>query len=309
MSVHAPAAGVSGAPRRRTLRQEIWRQRTAYLFIAPKYALFLLFVAIPVVWAFLISVQEFRIFETVWVGLDNFKRVFSSDLFWVALRNTVHYAAVTVPANILIALLLASLIFPLRSGAQTFFRAAYYLPTVAASVVVAMIWRWIYNYSHGLFNYLLELAGLQRINWLGSSAYAMWSIILMQILIPPGTGVLLYLAAMGSIPQTLYEAAILDGAGPYARWRYITLPLLKPTTLYLVVLSTIGSFQVFTPVLIMTQGGPGYATTTLVHLIFNTAFLDFNFGLAAALSVVLFAIIMIFAVFQFRWLSSDIEYS
>lgn len=309
MSVDAPAAGASRAPRRRTLWQEMWRQRTAYLFIAPKYVLFLLFVAIPVLWAFLISVQEFRIFETVWVGLANFERVFSSDLFWVALRNTVHYAVVTVPANILIALLLASLIFPLKSGAQTFFRAAYYLPTVAASVVVAMIWRWIYNYSHGLFNYLLELAGLPRVNWLGSSAYAMWSIILMQILIPPGTGVLLYLAAMGSIPQTLYEAALLDGAGPFARWRHITLPLLKPTTLYLVVLSTIGSFQVFTPVLIMTQGGPGYATTTLVHLIFNTAFLDFNFGLAAALSVVLFAIIMVFAVFQFRWLSSDIEYS
>ncbi|HEY8426619.1 MAG TPA: sugar ABC transporter permease [Limnochordales bacterium] len=298
-----------GSTRRRTLWQEIWRQRTAYLFIAPKYALFILFVALPVLWAFLISLQEFRIFDTVWVGLDNFVQVFTSDLFWIALRNTVQYAAVTVPANVLIALVLASLIFPLRSGAQTFFRAAYYLPTVAASVVIAMVWRWIFNYSYGLFNHILQLVGLERVNWLGSSAFAMWSIILMQVLTPPGTGVLLYLAAMGSIPQTLYEAAILDGASPYARWRHITLPLLKPTTLYLVVLATIGSFQVFTPVLIMTQGGPGYSTTTLVHMIFNTAFLDFNFGLAAALSVVLFAIIMVFAIFQFRWLSSDIEYS
>lgn len=302
-------AAAGAARRPRPLWQEIWRQRSAYVFIAPKYALFVVFVAAPVIWAFLISLQEFRIFETVWVGLDNFRRVFGSDLFWVALQNTLHYTSVTVPANILIALVLASLIFPLKSGAQTFFRAAYYLPTVAAAVVVAMIWRWIYNYSYGLFNFVLESAGLPRINWLGSSAYAMWSIILMNILIPPGTGVLLYLAAMGSIPQTLYEAATLDGAGGYARWRYVTLPLLKPTTLYLVVLSTIGSFQVFTPVLIMTQGGPGYATTTLVHLIFNTAFLDFNFGLAAALSMVLFALIMVFAVFQFRWLASDIEYS
>lgn len=295
--------------RRNGLWQQVWRERSAYLFIAPKYVLFLVFVAIPVVWAFVISLQEYRIFDTVWVGLANYAAVFANDVFGLALRNTAHYTLVTVPAHILIALVLASLIHPLKSRSQTFFRAAYYLPTVAAAVVVAMIWRWIFNYSHGLFNYMIQAMGLERINWLGSSAYAMWSIILMNVLIPPGTGVLLYLAAMGSIPQTLYEAAILDGASGFARWRYVTLPLLKPTTLYLVVLSTIGSFQVFTPVLIMTQGGPGYSTTTLVHLIFNTAFLDFNFGLAAALSVVLFAIIMVFAVFQFRWLSSDIEYS
>lgn len=290
-----------------TLIKQIQKHKWDYLFITPKLVLFLIFIATPVIWAFFLSFQEYGVFQSQWVGLSNFINVFKSDLFWIALWNTFRYTLIVVPCQVLIALILASLINPLNRKAQTFFRAAYYLPTVTSVVVVSMVWRWMYN-SKGLLNYFLSLIGVDAINWLGSSQWALPSIILMSILTPPGVGVILYLAAMGSIPESLYEAAKIDGAGPIKTWWQITLPLLKPTTLYLVVLRTIGSFQVFTQVLLLTDGGPGYATTTLVHLIYNSAFRDFEFGYASAQAIILFAIVLIFAFIQFKFLNTDVEY-
>ncbi len=289
------------------LLKQIGKHKWDYLFLLPKFSVFLVFIALPVVWAFVLSFQEYQIFDTVWVGLDNFKAVFTGDLFYKALWNTFRYTLVVVPSQVMIALILASLINPLNRKAQTFFRAAYYLPTVTSVVVTSMVWRWMYN-SRGLLNYILSLVGVDAINWLGSSNWALTSIIMMAILTPPGVGVILYLAAMGSIPESLYEAARIDGAGPITTWWRITLPLLKPTTLYLVVLGTIGSFQVFAQVLLMTDGGPGYATTTLVHLIYKSAFRDFEFGLASAQAIVLFGIVLIFAFIQFKFLNTDVEY-
>lgn len=290
-----------------TLIKQIQKHKWDYLFITPKLVLFSIFIATPVIWAFFLSFQEYGVFQSKWVGLSNFINVFQSDLFWIALWNTFRYTLIVVPCQVLIALILASLINPLNRKAQTFFRAAYYLPTVTSVVVVSMVWRWMYN-SKGLLNYFLSLFGVDAINWLGSSQWALPSIILMSILTPPGVGVILYLAAMGSIPESLYEAAKIDGAGPIKTWWQITLPLLKPTTLYLVVLRTIGSFQVFTQVLLLTDGGPGYATTTLVHLIYNSAFRDFEFGYASAQAIILFAIVLIFAFIQFKFLNTDVEY-
>lgn len=304
----ASARRVPGTSRGATLWRQIVRNRWGYFFILPKYIFFLVFVGFPVIWAFVLSFQEFQVFDTVWVGFGNFVRVFQSELFWIAFWNTLKYTVVVVPAMVLTALFLASLIFPLSPRMQTFYRAAYYLPTVTSVLVLAMVWRWMYNPSYGLLNYLLSLFGIPPVNWLGSSATAMWSIILMTVLTPPGVGVIMYLAAMGSIPEEVYEAARIDGAGFFRRWWHITVPLLKPTTLYLVVLETIGSFQVFTQVLMMTQGGPGHSTTTLVTLIYDTAFRDFKFGQAAAQSMVLFAVTMLIAWVQFRFLRSDVEY-
>ena len=172
-------------------------------------------------------------------------------------------------------------------------------------VIVAMVWRWMYNTDFGIFNYILGWFGVNPINWLGQSSSALWALIIMQCLIPFGVGIILYLASMGSISESLYEAATIDGANGFQKWIHITLPLLKPSTLYLVLLSTIGSFQVFTQIIMMTGGGPGSATETLVHLIYKTGFRDFEFGLAAAQSVVLFFIILLFSVIQFRVLKYD----
>lgn len=278
-----------------------------YLFLLPKLIVFLIFVALPVLWALIISFQEYGIFETSWVGLTNFIDIFRGDLFYIALWNTFRYTIVVVPSQVVIALILASLINPLNKKAQSFFRGAFYLPTVTSVVVISMVWRWIYN-SKGLMNYLLALFNIDAVNWLGSSNLALTAIIMMSVLTPPGVGVILYLANMGSIPESLFEAARIDGAGPFKAWLKITLPLVKPTTFYLAILGTIGSFQVFTKVLLLTDGGPGYATTTLVHLIYNSAFRDFDFGFAAAQAVILFVIVLIFSFIQRKFLSSDIEY-
>lgn len=277
----------------------------AYLFLLPKLVLFTLFVAIPVLWAFVISFQDFKIFGTEFVGLENYTKVFESEAFWYALKNTFIYTLVTVPFNVVSALIIATLIHSLGRLSQSFFRAAFYLPTVASGVIIAMVWRWMYNYEFGLFNYVIGFFGGEKINWLGQSDSALWAIILMQCLIPFGVGIIFYLASMGSISESLYEAATIDGANSFQKWFRITLPLLKPSTLYLVLLSTIGSFQVFTQIIMMTNGGPGYATETLVHLIYKTGFRDFEYGFAAAQSVVLFVIILFFSIIQFRILRYD----
>lgn len=287
------------------LLSSMWKNRVSYLFLTPKLILFTLFIAIPVVWAFIIAFQNYGIFGSEWVGLDNFRKVLNSESFYIAMGNTFKYTFVTVPANVIIALVLASLIHPLGKIGQSFFRAAFYLPTVTSMVIIAMVWRWIYNYRYGLFNYILSWFDIAPVDWLGQSSSALWAIIIMTILIPPGVGIILYLAAMGNISESLYEAAKIDGAGPFQRWFHITLPMLKPTTLYLVMLSTIGSFQVFTQIILMTKGGPGYSTETLVHIIYKTAFRDFEFGVAAAQGIFLFFIILIFSIIQYRILKTD----
>jgi multiple sugar transport system permease protein len=284
---------------------EMKKNYSAYLFLLPKLVLFVAFIAIPVVWAFVLSFQEYKIFGTDWVGFDNYIRVFKSHAFFDALGNTFLFTVVTVPFNVISALLIASFIHPLGRKAQSFFRGAFYLPTVTSMVIVAMVWRWIYNYDFGLFNYIAGWFGFAKVNWLGQSSTALWGLIIMQCLIPFGVGIILYLASMGSIPEALYEAATIDGANSFQKWYRITLPLLKPSTLYLVLLSTIGSFQVFTQIIMMTGGGPGSSTETLVHLIYKSGFRDFEFGYASAQAVVLFVIILLFSIIQFRVLRYD----
>lgn len=283
----------------------IRKNYAAYLFLLPKLILFTTFIAIPVVWAFILSFQEYKVFGSVWAGLENYRKAFTSEAFGTALLNTIKYTVVTVPFNVISALIIASLIHSLNRFSQSFFRAAFYLPTVASMVIIAMVWRWMYSYEFGLFNYVIGWFGIDQVNWLGQTNTALWAIIIMQCLIPFGVGIILYLAALGSISETLYEAAEIDGASGFQKWLKITIPLLKPTTLYLVLLSTIGSFQVFTQIILMTGGGPGFATETLVHLIYKTGFRDFEFGFAAAQSVILFIIIFIVSVLQFRVLKHD----
>lgn len=292
--------------KKRSVFNEMKKNYSAYLFLLPKLILFSLFIAFPVVWAFVLSFQEYYVLAgSKFVGMENYIKVFKSEAFWVAIKNTLLFTVVTVPFSVISALVIASMIFGLGKLSQSFFRSAFYLPTVTSMVIIAMVWRWMYNYDFGLFNYILGWFGLEQINWLGQSATALWALIIMSCLIPFGAGIIMYLASMGSISQSLYEAARIDGANSFKQWFHITIPLLKPTTLYLVLLSTIGSFQVFTQIIMMTGGGPGNATETLVHLIYKTGFRDFEYGLAAAQSVVLFIIILFFSVIQFRVLRHD----
>jgi multiple sugar transport system permease protein len=272
---------------------------------------FVLFRLVPVAYALVISFLDYHLSgNSAWVGLQNYRDAFTtqSGVFKVALKNTLFYTVFTVTANIFIGLILASLIQPLGRYAQTFFRAAYYLPAVTSAVIIAMIWRWMFNTQWGFFNYLLGLVGIAPVKWLSDPAIALQSITLSTILTVPATAVVLFSAAMGGIPMELYEAAELDGAGPVRRWWSITVPLIKPTTLYLTVLYTIASFEVFDKVFIMVPTGVGNSTQVIVTQIYQNGFQQFRYGVAAAQAFILFLIIASVAMVQFRFLRSDVEY-
>lgn len=246
-----------------------------------------------------------------WVGLENFRDlffnpVFSSD-FWIALQNTAVITLILVPVNILVALIIAGLIFPLRPRGQNFFKGAFYLPGIVSAVVIAMVWQWMFTEHNGLVNMLLRSAGFEGVGWFSSRWNAVWAIIISSLPYAPGAGIILYVAALGRVPPELVESASIDGASTLQKWRHIMLPLLRPTTLYLVVISTIESFKVFTPVYVMTQARPANQSTSLVYEIYQNAFAGGEFGLAAAEAMVLFVITVAFALVQFRVLRGGEE--
>ena len=280
-----------------------------YAFIAIPLILFALFTLFPVGYALIMSFQEYHVLGSKWVGIDNYTTMFKDEIFWKSMWNTVIFTVGTVPVNVAITLFLAVLIFPRAQKAQTFFKASLYLPTVASGVTIALVWFWIYDPTNaGLLNMFLSLLGIENIMWLGKSNTALFSIMLMTYLTGHGAGIILYLATLGGIPKSLYEAADIDHASEWSKFKNITWPLLKPTTLYLLVTGIILSFQVFMSIYLMTQGGPNFATTTIAYLIYQHAFEYYKFGLAAAESFVLGIVIITASIFQFKVMSSDVEF-
>ncbi len=282
----------------------------AVAFLLPALAVFAVFMLFPLCWVVALTFQEYSIAGagSRWVGLENLRTVFSDEVFVRAAWNTLVYAAVVVPLNTLSALVVASLIYPLSERARSFFRGAYYLPGVASVVVIAMVWRWMFNENFGLLNAGLGFLGLPGVRWLTGPDVALWSVILTAVARPPGGPILIYLAALDAIPTSLYDAGRIDGAGAMKRWWHITVPLLRPTTLFLALTITIASFQVFAQVLILTDGGPGYATAVVVHRIYTAAIRDFDFGIAAAMSLILFFVILLVSLVQYRFFRSEVEY-
>lgn len=284
------------------------RYKWSYFFIAPSMILFAIFIGYPVLRAVVMAFQRVTLRETTWIGLQNFRAVFSSQLFLDAMWHTFIYAFFVVAAWIISSLVVAALLQPLSNRIQSLFRGAFYLPYVTSIIVISLVWIWIFEPDFGFFNFLLRSLGLPRVLWLQNPNMALWSIIISTVLVVPGTGVVLYSASISSIPRELYEAAEAEGANGFQKWVHITIPLLKPTTLYLMVIYTIAGFQIFERVYIMTGGGPINRTTTIVQLIYLTAFSDFNFGRASAQALILFAIIAAVSFVQFRFLSTDVEY-
>lgn len=294
---------------RRFFRRHGW----SYFFVLPSMITFALFVLVPVIWAFVISFQRYTLARGgTWVTpfYKNYVTAFTqfNDLFVRAIGNTLIYTLFTVTANIVIGLALASLIQPLGHRLRTFFRAAYYLPAVTSAIVVGMTWAYIFNAQWGFANYLLRLVNLAPVRWLSDPDIALTSVTLSAVLTMPATAIVLFSAAMGSIPPEYYEAAELDGAGPISKWWNITVPLIKSTTLYLVVLYTIASFEVFERIYIMVPSGVGNSTQTIVTQIYNNGFKDQNYGVASAQAFVLFVMVALVALVQFRFLRSDVEY-
>lgn len=291
------------------LRRHGW----SYAFILPSMLTFTVFVLVPVIWAFVISFQQYSIVRGGrWLDpiYKNYLTGFTqlNGVFLIAIRNTLIYSAFTVISNITLGLILASLIQPLSHRLRTFFRAAYYLPAVTSALIVGMTWAYIFNAQWGMANWILRNLGLEPVRWLSDPDVALTSITLSGVLTMPATAIVLFSAAMGGIPREYYEAVELDGAGALRKWWNITVPLIKSTTLYLVVIYTIASFEVFERIYVMVPSGVGNSTQTIVTQIYNTAFKDLDFGVASAQAFVLFAMIALVSIFQFRSLRSDVEY-
>lgn len=268
--------------------------RAGWGFVTPALLLIGVFFAIPVVSAFLLSFTDFDIYSigdigsTRFIGLKNYRDLAEMPLFWTALKNTVFFVVVGGPLSAAASLAAALMVNSKLTRFKPFFRSAFFAPWVTTLVAVALVWRYIYHPQYGLLNAALGLVGIGPIDWLGDPDWAMPSIILLSVWKNFGYNMLVFLAGLQSIPEELYEAASLDGAGPWRRFRHITLPMLGPTFVFVGVVTMIASFQIFSEPYVMTQGGPLKSTTTLVLLMYEQGFRWWRLGLSAAIAVVLF---------------------
>jgi multiple sugar transport system permease protein len=274
------------------------RINPAFWFLAPALALIALFFFLPVAASLLLSFTDFDIYalgdpgRLRFVGLDNYFRLLRDPLFWTALKNTLYFVAVGGPLSVAVSLGAALLMNHRLVRFKGLFRSLLFLPVVTTLVAVAVAWRYLYHPRYGLLNYVLGLAGLGPIDWLGDPRWAMPAIILMAVWKNFGFNMIIFIAGLQSIPQRLYEAAEIDGAGNFARFRHITLPLLAPTFLFVTVITMIGYFQLFAEPYVMTQGGPADSTLSVALLMFQEGFRWWNLGYAAAVAFMLFLIIL-----------------
>lgn len=276
-------------------------ERAAWLFLAPSLVLFAIFTAIPVISAFFISFTQWNLFnEVTWVGLGNYIGLAHDEIFAKVLGNTGYFVLVSVPVQIALALACALALNRGLKG-QTFFRVVYFLPVVTSTIAAALVWAWLFNSNFGLINAGLSLAGVTDLpKWMGSTRWAMPAIIIVSIWQNLGYAMVLFLAGLQNIGKDVHDAAALDGATGWDRFWHITLPLLSPTTFFVLVISIIGSFQVFELVLVMTKAGPANATNTLVYYIYQNGFQFYQMGYASAAAMVLFLIVLIFTLVQYK---------
>jgi len=287
-------------------RSRIREALAGYLFLTPTSFGFFAFSLILIIASFVLTFSRWNLASSPqFVGLTNYTNLFNDELFWKYLLNTFYYAGLTVPMTIFVGFFLAYLLNRKIKGI-VFFRTIYFLPSVTLIVAVAVIWSWLYNADFGLFNYVFGKLGIHGPNWLQSRTWAMPAIIIMGVWKGSGYAMLIYLAGLQSIPQEYYEASEIDGAGWWQQIRFITVPLIFPTTFFILVTSSIGAIQGFDQFYVMTRGGPAGATTTLVYYIFQNAFEWFNMGYAATAAAVLFVIIMAITLLQWRFAKHSI---
>jgi len=281
-----------------------------YLLIAPFMLFFVVFVLVPYGMAIWLSFVDWHPRGiTKFVGLQNYIAVASTTVARKALLNSFYYALMVVPLSTIVSLITAMLIASLRSRAlRSFFQATFYLPGVISGLAVAIIWRFVFDFHVGVLNYLLSLLALAPVNWLGNIYTALPSLAGMAVLSGNGVAVIIFCAALLSIPTDLYDAAAVDGANFWRKHWSVTLPLLTPALLYVIVVSTLGALQVFVPVFVLTRGGPVYATMTVGYYIYNQLIFYASAGTASAAGLLLLIATIGLTVFQFRRFSQVVEF-
>lgn len=283
-------------------------ERWGYLFILPWLLGFLIFVLAPVVASFYLSFSDYELFlPPRLVGWENYRTLILEDpLFWKSLYNTLYYTVFAVPLGVIGSLLIAVLLNQELRGI-TIYRTVYYLPAVTSGVAVSLLWVWLFNPQFGLINAILARFGIPGPGWLVDPVWAKPSLILMSLW-GVGGGMVIYLAGLQGIPVQLYEAAEIDGANTWTKFWKITLPMLSPVIFFNLIMGIINSFQVFTQAYVMTGGGPGDATTFYVLYLFRNAFNLLRMGYASAMAWILFIIVLVLTLLQFKFADQWVYY-
>lgn len=271
-----------------------------YLFFLPGLIGLVFLMGIPILFSLYISFTKYNIYNSPeWLGLKNYIVMFEDPLFTKSIINTLYYVALSVPINTIVGILLAVLLNQKAKGIRIF-RTLFYLPTVVSGVAVALLWQWILDPNFGLVNTFLANFGIDGPGWLTTTTWSKPSIVLMNAWAVGGT-MIIYLAGLQGIPQTLYESALIDGAGPVRRFMNITIPMLSPTIFFNVIMGIISGFQVFMQAYIMTDGGPNNSTLFFAYHLYNKAFRDLQLGYASALAWVLLIITLVFTLIIFKF--------
>jgi len=277
---------------------------TSYLFLAPFLLFFIMFVVYPMFLCVYTSFFDATMGrEDVFIGFANYNELFNDPIFWKALKNTMIIVVVSVPVTCAFSLWVASAIAKMPVVATSAFRCIFYLPVVTGSVAVTVVWKWMFNNYYGIFNYLgKDVFGLidKNINWLGDERYALWCIILILLTTSVGQPIVLYVSALDNVDKSLVEAAEVDGATPLQAFWKIKWPQMMPTTLYILVITTINSFQCFALIQLLTSGGPNNSTMTIMYYIYYNAFKLYRYGYGNAMGVILAIIIAILSAIQFK---------
>lgn len=273
----------------------------AWSFIAPNFIGFLIFTLVPVVFSLILAFMKWDSFSTPeFVGLQNFTRMLSDDTFWLSLKNTFLYTIGVVPLTLVCSLGLAILLNQKIKGVK-FFRTAFFFPYVTSLVAIAVVWSMLFHPTMGPINQFLRVVIENPPGWLSSSDWALTAIIIVSVWRGMGYYMILYLAGLQGISKELYEAAAMDGANKWKQFIHITVPALRPTTFFVTIMLVINCIKIFDLVQVMTDGGPGRATNVLVYQVYSEAFVKFNFGYASAIAMVLFVIVLVITVIQFKW--------
>jgi multiple sugar transport system permease protein len=291
-------------PRRRLLWSEY---RDAYLFLTPWLLGFVIFQAGPMVASLYFSMTRYEmVTPPEWVGLAQFQKLFQDDRFYLALYNSAFYVFVGVPTHLLLALF-AAMLLNVQVKGTSFYRTLYYLPSIIPIVANSLLWAWMFSPDYGLINNFLGIFGVPHTQWLQDPAFAKPALIIMSWWTIGGQMVIL-LAGLQGVPDHLYEAASIDGAGAWHRFWAVTLPLLTPSLFFNLVVALIGAFQVFTQAYVMTHGGPQFSTLFYILFLYQNAFEDFKMGYASALAWVLFLIVLAITLIQFKVASRWVFY-
>jgi multiple sugar transport system permease protein len=276
-------------------RNNLW----GYLFVGPQLIGLLAFSLFPLGFALGLSFMHWDGFgEKTFAGFSNFVNEFNDPVFWKALWNTAYYTILVIPPGIILGILLALAVNKVRG--KEIYRVFFFTPVVTSSVSIGVIWIWILNGDIGILNQMLAMIGIPGPDWLTDTRFVMPAIALLSIWWGLGYNMVIFLAGLQGISPSYYEAAEIDGANKIQKFWHITIPLLSPTTFFVTIMAIITSFQVFDQAFVMTNGGPAKASYTLVYHIYESAFTDFNFGQSSAAAVILFVIILIFTLIQFK---------